>query len=172
MGSHDKALTEEQKAKVDVLRKKGMSIKAISKELHIDDKRVSAFLKQTNRNGKVPCCKVVGKAKPQTKHRKPKSLDEVIDIFGGRACDTTSDFARVLMLFIMYVVKLLHNNKKVSEKDVHKHLDLLCESFTDAASMVSATTVMAMPKKFKEFWLANSHAEVGYMEKRKSVKKR
>lgn len=153
MGSHDKALTEEQKAKVEALRKKGMSIKAISKELHIDDKRVSAFLKQT-------------------KHRKSKSLDDVIDILGGRACDSTSDFARVLMLFIMYVVKLLHNNKKVSEKDVHKHLDLLCESFTDAASMVSATTVMAMPKKFKEFWLANSHAEVGYMEKRKSVKKR
>ena len=45
--------SEEMKCKVISMRSNGMSIKAISKELHVRDRRVSAILSEAARNNAV-----------------------------------------------------------------------------------------------------------------------
>lgn len=165
MGRHDKALSAEQQEKVDALRSKGTSIRAIARELHIDDKRVSAYLKI---KGKKCCCKVVGKAKPTKTEKKVEPLDGILEFFGKEASEDVCKFTSVLAQFIIYVVKTLlkGDGKGYSPKQMHGEMNKVYDQFTNTVATICAATIMAMPKKFKEFWIANIHNEPAYAKKK------
>ena len=161
MGRHDKALTQEQQKKVDALRAKGKPIRAIARELHIDDKRVSAYLKKRCESKKCNC-KIVGKAKPAYVAKKEeKPLDSLLEFFGLEASDDVCKLTSALTQLIIYVANTLQDGdeKEFSPKKMHEEMNKVYDAFTEAVSTICAATIMAMPKKFKEFWIANVHNE-------------
>lgn len=162
-------LTEEQKKKVDNLyREKHWPIKKIAKELHIGDKRVSAFL-----NGKKMNPAASKPAKGCCKHESQQEvlLGKLIRGMSKSAETESKDFIASLLGAVLDIVTEVVEAKKFNRKVWDKRGRKLLASFGLASSAVSAFSLFAMPKSFKKSFINCIDVENPHYRKLKVAKK-
>ena len=144
-----KPLTKEQKEKIDWLyRERGWPIKKIAKDLHIGDKRVSAYLR-----GK-PCGCECNK-KPEKKVNDSflvtvKGLAKAYE----KAC---SNFVDTVYKIILEEISDLLSTKKITKKECEKRVDenlnRLFNASINLTYSAGCAAVFMMPPNFKQLWL-------------------
>lgn len=144
-----KPLTEEQMEKIDRRRNKsGWSIKRIAKDLHISDKRVSAYLR--------------GNQKPEAKKDKnpAKNKDAFLTTVKTSiegASNAISGCADVIYDTILEVICDLFSDKKFTKKELkekfNKRFDKLADAIGDAAYSTGVAVIFTMPPEFKKLWV-------------------
>lgn len=141
-----KELTEKQKEQIDRrYRKCGWSIKRIAKDLHISDRRVSAYLK-----GLV--CKPSGKEPSQNK--KPDTFAEYVTVFTDG--EPVKGFIAALHKLLLDDILAITTGKATSKKAIEKVLDEVFETFVEAATVIAICTMLEMPDSIKEKWCCKS----------------
>lgn len=142
-------LTKEQKGKIDWLyRERGWSIKKIAKQLHIGDKRVSAYLR-----GKPCGCEC---------NKKPdKKLNDsfLVTVKGlaktyEKACN---NFVDTVYKIILEEISDLLSTKKITKKECEKRVDGRLDRLFDVSMNLTysagCAAIFLMPPKFKRLWL-------------------
>ena len=134
-----KALTNDQIEYILDARDEGKSIKKIAKELHISDRRISAFLapyekqrneliKEYDNFGTIAC------------HDAGKSLREVTAALAECFLDTISDVFQA------------KSSRESIAKNVKKNLDGIAESLHEMVMNIAIVTMWAMPPDKKMLW--------------------
>ena len=144
-----KPLTKEQKEKIDWLyRERGWSIKKIAKQLHIGDKRVSAYLR-----GKT--CRCECNKKPDKKVNDSflvtvKGLAKTYE----KACN---NFVDTVYKIILEEISDLLSTKKITKKECEKRVDGRLDRLFDASMNLTysagCAAIFSMPPRFKRLWL-------------------
>ena len=161
-----KPLTKLQKEQIDRrYREYFWPIKKIAKELHISDRRVSAYL-----GGKMVDTSNVSDKPNDKKDRKYKSIAEVsqsknpsfadfIDAFAADASMSVSGFISELHKHFMADMEQILMGKKPNKEKVRAALDELFKGFVDAVSVLAMGALYAMPKRLKQTWIAHVNKE-------------
>lgn len=137
-------LSESEKSTVLKFRSKGKSIKAIAKQMHISDKRISAFLRPIEE----------GKRKHEVNKR-------LFDRFIAYACSCANDAVNefVAAVFDSQISQIQNvtsgKPEKELKKDLHNSLEALFETFLDASMRMAVVAMWTMPAKYKKIWLYN-----------------
>lgn len=132
--------SESEEKKILAARRNGKSIKAIAKEMHVSDKRISAFLR-FEENKKSECVDV--------KKSLSRLTDEMSKFAERDARKFIASFTRTLLEEIEKVLK--GNNNKTD--NLLKNLDTTLTQFITAAMSVAMLTMWSMPKDVKQLWL-------------------
>ena len=136
-----KPLTKLQKEQIDRrYREYFWPIKKIAKELHISDRRVSAYL-----GGKMVDTSNVSDKPNDKKDRKYKSIAEVSQSKNPSFADFIDAFAA--------------DASKPNKEKVRAALDELFKGFVDAVSVLAMGALYAMPKRLKQTWIAHVNKE-------------
>jgi hypothetical protein len=137
-------LSECEKKKALEQRSKGKSIKSIAKEMHISDKRVSAFLRPI-----------------EEKKRKHKANKRLFDRFVAHACsysnDAVKEFVATISASQLSQIQnvLVGRSKKEQKIELRKSLEELFETFLGASMSLADVAIWTMPAKYKKLWMSN-----------------
>lgn len=137
-------LSECEKKKVLEQRSNGKSIKAIAKEMHISDKRISAFLRPIEEK--------------KRKHEVNKRLfDRFVALSCSHANDAVNEFvAAISDSQLSQIQNLLVGKPKKEQKiELRKSLEQLFETFLDASIRMAVVAMWTMPAKYKKLWMYN-----------------
>lgn len=139
-----KELTKLEKDVILTAYKKGTSIKAIAKALHISDKRVLAFLRT------VEC-----KAKPTKPSKKPKfDFVKSYKMFNEVAATAASNYSRE------FIENLFNEFAKSSKKKDKNAMRSLLYAFERAVIGVAIATIWDMDQSHKKLWLKMAFTDV------------
>lgn len=137
-------LTVSEKKAVIEQRSKGKSIKAIAKDMHISDKRISAFLRPI-----------------EEKKRKHEVNKRLFDRFIAYACSHAHDAVNELVAAISesqlsQIQNVLVGKPKKEQKiELRRSLEALFETFLDASMRMAVVAMWTMPANFKKLWMYN-----------------
>lgn len=147
-------LDDKQKAAIDGLRKKGKSIKAIAKAIHVSDKRVSAYLK-----GRKSECSCHGKGSAQKNKKDPfgEMVKMSINNFGESVSECAAIIDETVLGCLHEILEDISSNKKTSKKNlqrhIHKRLDCLFTGLSSAMHDAAVAMIFNMPSKMKKLWV-------------------
>ena len=137
-------LGEQEKKAVLKKRENGKSIKAIAKEMHISDKRISAFLKPIEEK--------------KRKHDANKKLfDRFVALSCSHADDAVNEFVSAISDSQLSQIQnvLVGKPKKEQKIELRKSLEELFETFLDASMRMAVVAMWTMPAKYKKLWMYN-----------------
>lgn len=137
-------LTVSEKKAVIEQRSKGKSIKAIAKEMHISDKRISAFLRPIEEK--------------ERKHRINKGLfDKFIRLTCRSANESVNEFVAELSNSQLTQIEgvLSEQSAKKRKEKLHTALTGVLETFIAAALRMGIVAMWTMPAKYKKLWMYN-----------------
>ena len=169
-------LTKEQKEKIDNLyRKRGWSIKKIAKQLHIGDKRISAYLRGKQEFVKPCGCESNNKPKDKNKDCFLNTVNGIVKTY-EEAC---YNFVDTVYKTMLEEISDLLSTKKITKKEWEKRADArlskLFDVSMDMTYSAGCAALFTMPPRFKMLWLEslkrNPADAVKKVEKSKKAKK-
>lgn len=147
-------LDDKQKAAVDKLRESGKSIKAIAKEIHVSDRRVSAYLNERK-------CECSCKGKVSSPKKVKDKLVEMETLTRNNFEKSVANCTKII--YDSVVCGILegiegfrtdkHISKKNQQKKIHKRLDSLFFGLSTAMYEAAVAMMFSMPSKLKKLWV-------------------
>lgn len=153
-------LTKEQMEKIDRrYRKCGWSIKKIAKDLHISDKRVSAYLRRELKPEAVkPSKKIVGSSNKK-QGKKPSlfvaSVATAIKNYEEASLECTDTIYKTILTELIDVLSAKKRSKEEVMKKTNRMLDELNEAIMRVTFEAAAAAILTMPPSFKKMFLEN-----------------
>ena len=147
-----KELSKSDKKLIDKLyRKDKWPIKLIAKELHISDRRISAYLRGE-------CCNEKPVPPKQKKEedftaKMEKRLAKLVNELGKQADEACTDFIAELHKVMLDVINELMECKKFNKKVWNKRLNDMRTKFSYSISANAVAMLFAMPKAYKRAFM-------------------
>lgn len=149
-------LTKEQKEKIDNLyRERGWSIKKIAKQLHIGDKRISAYLKGKMDSSSVKPCGCESNKKPKDKKKDGflVTVDRVVKAYEEACYNFVDTVYKTMLNEISDLLSTKKITKKECEKRVDARLNKLFDVSMDLTYSAGCAALFTMPPRIKMLWL-------------------
>lgn len=166
-----KPLTKEEQKKVLAFRKQGLSIKAIAKEMHISDKRISAFINGAKATKETPKKKHAPKVKASDLKEAPKKTTEkkkcceskckcktkkITLTWADMTAETDAAVGKYIGGLFDSIFKSMSDifqDKDVSREQFIKQLEQISDDFVDAVAGVGLELLISMPPNLRVAWV-------------------